>query len=175
MKVLVHTGYLSYESFEYTHEYRTENNPLHPTQTKVYDVSTDEKYIKVMQHILTESIRSYYGYAPSNDEEMNALIDDILGKDIAPPVEPTFSLSDLEDSEKIKTAKEKYDMELEEYKSSNSIASRIKKFITSTTKEELSSFDVDFVNYVVELIIDNNLKKDEVPRYYVYDVIDNIE
>lgn len=60
MKVLIHTGYLSYESFNYVDEYRTRENPLHPAQTKAYDVSIDEKFVR-------DAVPNYYIYDVINN------------------------------------------------------------------------------------------------------------
>lgn len=165
MKVLIHTGYLSYESFNYTDEYRTRENPLHPAQTKAYDVSTDEKYVKVMQRILLDLVEGAYGEGCAKDFVFEAF------DNVRKPEEPKLSLSDLKDTEKVEAAQKQYDEELKEYDSFNDKKREIEAFFSSDNVSS-KDFSVEFVNQVAELI-DEKFVRDTVPNYYVYEVIDS--
>lgn len=165
MKILIHTGYLSYESFDYVDEYRTRENPLNPEQTRAYDVSTDEKYVKVMQKILLSLVEDSYGkgYAESFIFE--------VFDNAQKPDEPKLSLSDLKDVKKVEAAQEKYDKEIEKYNSFNDKKAKLQDFFNSDNVSS-KDFSVDFVNHIAELI-DEKLLQETVPNYYIYDVINN--
>lgn len=147
-KVMLHTGYLDYESFN-----EPGDNPV--AESRVFDVSTPEKMSRAKAYVLSAS-----DYA------------DFLAEPEA-PVEPTVSLSEVRDNpKKVQRLEKAYAKKQAEYEAQRKLFDTVLEQVDGATVDSIvKNVSPEMIDALFAGYVDTMAKQEfAVPTVYFFDV-----